>query len=146
MLLTWRLTLQSYEWKTKKGNVQKCTTAQQKNSQIMMKWQQQFTECGYNSTVLIILSLVSPLVMFILHKKHTYCSMRRNYVISSFLETLKSRSGHTKEINKINRTGTYKVTHHIGLLHTSHHTEANLELTAVHNVLQQQVKSSGQQT
>lgn len=44
--------------------------------------------------------------------------MRKNGVISSFLETLESRSGHTKEINKNNRTGTYKVTHHIGLLHT----------------------------
>lgn len=51
-----------------------------------------------NSTVLIILLLVSPLAMFILHKKHTYCSMRRNCVIFSSLET--SRSGHTKEKKK----------------------------------------------
>lgn len=87
-----------------------------------------------NSTVLIILLLVSPLAMFILHKKHTYCSMRRNSVISSFLETLESRSGHTKEINKNNRTGTYKSYPSYwppAQLHTSHHTEANLGLTAV---------------
>lgn len=71
-----------------------------------------------NSTVLIILLLVSPLAMFILHKKHTYCSMRRNSVISSFLETSESRLGHMKEINKNNRTGTHKVTHHIGVLHS----------------------------
>lgn len=66
--------------------------------------------------VLIILLLLSPLAVFILHKKHRMCSMRRNSVISSSLET--SRSGHAKEINKNNRTGTYKVTHHIGLLHS----------------------------
>lgn len=83
-----------------------------------------------NSTVLIILLLVSPLAMFILHKKHTYCSMRRNSVISSVLETSESRLAHTKEINKNNRTGTYKVTHRVGLLHSC---TLSLGLTAVHS-------------
>lgn len=95
--------------------------------------------------VLIILLLLSPLAVFILHKKHRMCSMRRNSVISSSLET--SRSGHAKEINKNNRTGIQSHPSYWppAQLHTSHHTEAN---PAVHDrggEGQQQVTSSCQQ-
>lgn len=42
---------------------------------------------------------------------------------------------HTKEINKNNRTGTYKVTHRVGLLHSCTLVIIlNLGLPAVHDV------------
>lgn len=68
--------------------------------------------------------------MFIIHKKQTFYSMRRNGVISSSLDTSETRMGHAKET----KTGMYKVTHCIGLLHSCTLVIIlNVGLTAVHN-------------
>lgn len=163
VLLTWPLTLQSDTLKVmfplnvwfvmlikhrglmsdKRQNVQKCVPAQQKSSQIMMKWQQQLTQCGYKLYCTYNF-VISPLAFFIfLHKKHTYCSMRRNSVISSFLETSESRSGHTKEKPRTEQAHT-KFTHHIGLLRKSLH-RSNSWVDCRPRWVRQQVSSSCRQ-
>lgn len=85
VLLTWPLTRQSDTLKVtfplnvwfvmlikhrglmSDKNVQKCVPAQQKSSQIMMKWQQQLTQCGYKlyCTYNFVISPLAFLFFFI---------------------------------------------------------------------------------
>ena len=81
--------------------------------------------------VLIILLLLSPLAMFILHKKQTFYSIRRNGVISSSSGYVRDQDG-SRQRNKNRQM--YKVTHCIGLLHSCTLVIIlNVWLTAVHN-------------
>lgn len=112
-------------------NICPCTTEGQPNNDEVTKTI--YTMCSYKpyGNYHFVISLLPCLS---LHLEHMYCSIRRNSVTSSFLETSKSRLGHTKEKIKLttnkknNRTGTksYPSYRPPAQLHTNHHTEAIL--------------------
>lgn len=85
--------------------------------------------------VLIILLLLSPLAMFILppKKKHTFCSIKTNFhiILSGNVQVCSHQRNKQKQQNR--HIQSYPSYWPPAQVHTSHHVEAHLGLTAVHD-------------